>query len=142
AMVMGATIANLARHHEYPFHAIEDIEAPFLIIFFVLAGASLELGALIMAGSLGLVYMASRAIGKIAGAGIGALAAHTDPLTSRWMGLALMPQAGVAIGMTLVASSTFPEYRSVLLPVVIGAAIVFEIVGPLGTRMALKATQD
>ena len=46
SMVMGAVVANLAKHHEYPFHAIEDIEWPFMVIFFVLAGASLEFGTL------------------------------------------------------------------------------------------------
>jgi Kef-type K+ transport system membrane component KefB len=142
SMVMGATIANLARHHKHPFHAIEDIEAPFLIVFFVLAGASLELDALAAAGVLGIAYMVSRVIGKIAGAAAGAGISHADPQTTRWMGLALMPQAGVAVGMALVASSAFPEYRSVLLPIVIGATVVFEILGPIGTRMALNATKN
>jgi Kef-type K+ transport system membrane component KefB len=141
-MVMGATIANLARHHEYPFHAIEDIEAPFLIVFFILAGASLELDALAAAGLLGLVYMLSRVIGKMVGAAAGARISHADALTSRWMGLALLPQAGVAVGMALVACSTFPEYRHVLMPIVIGATVVFEILGPIGTRFALAATED
>jgi Kef-type K+ transport system membrane component KefB len=142
SMVMGATIANLARHHEYPFHAIEGIESPFLIIFFVLAGASLELDALAAAGLLGIAYMVSRVIGKIAGAAIGTRISHADTPTTRWLGIALLPQAGVAVGMALVASSAFPEYRSVLLPIVIGATVVFEILGPLGTRFALAATED
>jgi Kef-type K+ transport system membrane component KefB len=142
SMVMGATIANLAQHHEYPFHAIEDIESPFLIVFFVLAGASLELDAPAAAGLLGVVYIVSRVIGKFVGTAAGARISHADTLTTRWMGLALLPQAGIAVGMALVASSAFPEYRSVLLPIVIGATVIFEILGPFGTRFALTATKD
>ena len=114
SMVMGATVVNLAQHHEYPFHAIEDVESPFLIIFFMLAGAALELGALLDASLLGFVYIVSRVIGKFLGAAGGAAISHTDAATGRWMGLALLPQAGVAMGMALVASTTFPEFRTVL----------------------------
>ena len=142
SMVMGATVVNLAQHHEYPFHAIEDVESPFLIIFFMLAGAALELGALLDASFLGFVYIVSRVIGKFLGATGGAAISHADAATGRWMGLALLPQAGVAMGMALVASTTFPEYRTVLLPIVIGATVVFEILGPIGTRFALAATRD
>ncbi len=142
AMVMGAIIANLAQHHEYPFHAIENIESPFLIIFFILAGASLELSMLLDVGLIGIAYILCRAIGKIAGGGAGAAIAHADSATRRWIGLALLPQAGVAVGMALAASNAFPEYRSVLLPIVIGATVIFEIFGPLGTRLALAANKD
>jgi NhaP-type Na+/H+ or K+/H+ antiporter len=142
SMVMGATIANIARHHEYSFHAIEDIESPFLIVFFVLAGASLELDAMFASGFVGIAFIVSRVIGKTLGAAGGAAISHADAATGRWMGLALMPQAGIAMGMALVASTTFPEYRTVLLPIVIGATVVFEILGPIGTRFALAATRD
>jgi len=141
SMVMGATVANLARHHEYPFHTIEDVESPFLIIFFMLAGASLEFDALFDAGLIGVAYIVSRVIGKILSTWGGAAASSADAATGRWMGLALLPQAGVAVGMALVASNTFPEYRAALLPIVIGATVVFEILGPLGTRFALAACQ-
>lgn len=142
SIVMGATVTNLAQHHEYPFHAIEDIESPFLVIFFMLAGASLEMGALIDAGLIGTAYIGIRVIGKFLGAGAGAALSRIDPTMGRWMGLALLPQAGVAVGMALVASSTFPEYRSILLPIVIGATVIFEILGPIGARFALVATRD
>ena len=71
AMVMGMVIANLARHHEYPFHAIEGIEWPFMVIFFVLAGASLDLSALPSVGLSGAVYILCRAFGKYVAARLG-----------------------------------------------------------------------
>jgi hypothetical protein len=56
----------------------------------------------------------------------------------RWMGMALLPQAGVAVGMALVASDRFPDFREAILTVTIGTTIVFEIFGPIGTRLALE----
>jgi Kef-type K+ transport system membrane component KefB len=141
AMVMGAVIANLAKHHEYPFHAIEGIEWSFMVIFFVLAGASLNLGSLQAVGLIGLVYILCRASGKIVGARLGAEIARADKATKDWVGVALLPQAGVPIGMALVAANHFPEYRDTLLPIVIGSTVFFELVGPVLTRLALKRAQ-
>ena len=137
AMVMGAVVANLARHHEYPFHAIKDVESPLMVIFFVLAGASLDIGALWDIGLIGATYIVCRAFGKYAGARLGAEISGAGSSVKKWMGAALLPQAGVAIGMALVASNQFPEYRQVLLSVVISSTVLFEIVGPVFTRMAL-----
>jgi len=141
AIVMGAVITNTARHHEYPFHAIENIERPFLVVFFVLAGAALELELLWQASLIGAVYIGCRVLGKIVGALAGSRFSSESPTTGRWMGIALLPQAGVAMGMALLAATAFPDYRDILLPVVIGATVLFEIVGPFGTRMALAAMQ-
>lgn len=138
AIVMGAVVANFAKHHEYPFHAIEGIESPFMVTFFVLAGASLDFNG---AGNIGLilvVYIISRIAGKLIGARFGAQFSRANQKTKRWMGVALLPQAGVAIGMALVASNYFPEYRQILLSVVISSTIFFEIFGPIFTRLALK----
>ena len=138
AIVMGAVVTNFAKHHEYPFHAIEGIESPFMVTFFILAGASLNFNG---AGNIVLilaVYIISRTAGKLIGARIGAQFSRADQKTKKWMGVALLPQAGVAIGMALVASNYFPEYRQILLSVVITSTIFFEIIGPIFTRLALK----
>ena len=142
SMVMGATIANLARHHEYPFHAIEGIEWSFLIIFFTVAGASLDLSALKTIGLIGFIYIICRIIGKIVGATLGAYISNASAVTRRWMGIALLPQAGVAIGMALVASSQFPQYQQALLSVIISTTILFEIIGPIFSRFALKQVRS
>lgn len=138
SMVLGIIVANFAKHHEYPFHAIEGIEWPFMVIFFVLAGASLELKVVGDIGWVGIVYILCRAGGKLLGARIGSQCSKADHKTKRWMGVALLPQAGVAIGMALVASNYFPEYRQILLSVVISSTIFFEVIGPVFTRMALR----
>ena len=137
-MTMGVMIANFARHHEQPFRAIEGLEWPLLAIFFVLAGASLDISALIDIGWIGFAYVVFRSIGKIAGAWIGGSLSQVGPIERFWTGAALLPQAGAAMGMALVASSQFPEYRQFLLPIVIGATVLFEIVGPVVTRRAIR----
>jgi len=142
SIVMGAVVANFARHHEYPFHEIENIEWPFMTIFFVLAGASLELDMIKEIGLIGSVYIISRITGKLLGARIGAGLCKADTMTRCWMGFALLPQAGVAMGMALVAANRFPEYQQVLLTVVISSTVFFEIIGPVFTRAALRRASN
>lgn len=140
AMTMGAMIANLARHHDYPFHAIEGIEWPFMVVFFVLAGASLRFGSLYHIGLFGVAYIMLRTLGKFIGAAVGGQLSRADLQTRRWMGLALLPQAGAAMGMALVAANQFPEYRHMLLTIVISTTVIFELTGPVLTRLALSRT--
>lgn len=137
SIVLGATVANLAKHHERPFHAIEGIEWPFLILFFLLAGAALQIEALGQVGLLGLAYITLRVAGRILGTRLGGWLSGTEPVTRRWIGLALLPQAGVAIGMALLASQRFPELKDTVLTVVLGATVVFELLGPIMTRRVL-----
>lgn len=138
SMVMGAVVKNFAEHHEYGFHEIEDIEWPFMIVFFILAGASLQFGAVQLVLFSGGFYIVLRAAGKIIGAYLGGLISDSNKITKNWMGIALLPQAGVAIGMALVATNQFPQYRNNILPIVIFSTIFFEIIGPVFTRLALS----
>ncbi len=137
AMVLGTVVANLAHHHTRPFHAIEGIEWPFMILFFLLAGASLHVESLAQVGMLGLAYIVLRALGRVVGALAGGALSGAQRATRNWMGLALMPQAGVALGMALLASQHFEDRGEVILPVVVGTVVLFELVGPVLTREAL-----
>lgn len=141
-MAMGAVITNLAKHHDYPFHEIENIEWPFMVLFFMLAGASLEIDMLAELGFIGILYLVARAAGKLLGAWVGACASRADKGVRRWMGLALMPQAGVAIGMALLAANQLPEYRQIILSVVISTTVLFELFGPVFARLALSQTTN
>ena len=137
AMIVGATIVNLAAHHERPFAEIEHVEWPFMILFFLLAGASLQVAELAHIGLAGGVYIAARALGLIGGAYVGGTVTGAAPRIRRWMGLAIMPQAGVALGMALVAANAFPELEATIIPLVVGSTVVFELLGPILTRTAL-----
>jgi len=138
AVVMGATVANRAKHHAVTFREVERVEWPALVIFFVLAGASLELSQLAEIGWLGAGYVGLRTLGKVAGCELGGRVARMPRNESRWLGLAMLPQAGVAIGLALLASDRFPEVGEQLLAVVIAATVLFELVGPILTKLALE----
>jgi Kef-type K+ transport system membrane component KefB len=136
-MVMGSIVSNFARHHDYTFNEIENMEWPIISIFFILAGASLELNSVLLTGLIGGIYIVSRFAGKIAGGAIGAKIGHCSSDVTKWVGLAMLPHAGAALGMALVAASYFPNYGDTILSVVISATILFEIIGPLFAKLAL-----
>jgi len=137
SMVLGTVVANLARHHARPFHAIEGIEWPFMILFFVLAGASLHTQSLLRIGLTGLAYIIFRFIGRLVGAWVGSAISRAERAMRRWMGMALLPQAGVAMGMALVAVQRRPDLEEIVLPIVIASTVLFEVIGPVLTRIGL-----
>ena len=137
----GAIIVNLARHHDRPFHEIENIQWPFMMLFFILAGASLEVGRLVDLGIIGLGYLLLRFVSRIVGGWIGAWLARSPATQRPWFGVALMPQAGVAIGMALVAANHFPEMAETIIALTIGATVIFELFGPPATLLALRRAQ-
>lgn len=141
-MVAGVTVANLAAHHKRPFHAVENIEWPFMVLFFVLAGASLDMGGVETIGLIGVAYIVLRFVSRIIGGWLGASLAGAPDVQRRWMGLALVPQAGVALGMALVAGEQLPAYKDILLTIVVGTTIVFELIGPVLTQIALIKARE
>jgi Kef-type K+ transport system membrane component KefB len=138
AMTMGTVVSLLAKHHRRPFHVIENIEFPFMIVFFVLAGAALEPRALAGMGWYGFGYILLRAASRLVGGWLGGAAAGVDDGTRRLVGMALMPQAGVALGMALLAAEQIPSVGGVVLQAAIGSTVIFEVVGPVFTRHALN----
>ncbi|WP_319380517.1 cation:proton antiporter [Thiomicrorhabdus sp.] len=143
AMSMGTVVANFSRDHcERPFREIETFQWPLLILFFLLAGASLQLQSLFEAGLIGLAYILLRIAGRISGSFLGATWAGCHERNYAWMGLAMLPHAGVPIGMALVAIQHFPQHESLLLAVILGATVVFELIGPFITRKMLIKSGD
>ncbi|MRU15258.1 cation:proton antiporter [Roseovarius sp. A21] len=140
-MTAGALVANLARHHETAFHEIEHIQWPFMILFFLLAGASLNLSHLNGVGLALGGYVALRILGRALGGWIGGAAAATPAKHRPWYGMALLPQAGVAVGMALVAAQEFPEYADLLLGLTIATTVIFELIGPIATLWAINRVQ-
>lgn len=136
-MVAGAVVANFARHHESAFHEIEHIQWPFVMLFFLLAGASLELAALWQIGALGAGYIGLRVLGRLIGGWIGATLGRAPRQERGLYGPALLAQAGVAVGMALVAAQIVPEQADLILTLVIGTTIAFELIGPLATIWAV-----
>jgi Kef-type K+ transport system membrane component KefB len=137
-MTAGAVIANRAYHHERAFHEIEHIQWPFMILFFVLAGASLDIGRLAGFGVTGAAYVGLRIAGRLTGGWIGGTLAGTPAAHRPWYGMALLPQAGVAVGMALIAAREFPGHADLILGLTVATTIVFEVIGPLATLFAAR----
>jgi len=137
-MTAGAVIVNLARHHTRAFHEIEHLQWPFMIMFFILAGASLDADALWLIGPAGLVYAVFRIVARLLGGWIGASLAGEPAKDRKWYGPALLPQAGVAIGMALIAAEVFPGYGPRIMAMAVGTTIVFELIGPLAAAVTLS----
>jgi Kef-type K+ transport system membrane component KefB len=141
-MTAGVVIVNFARHHRRPFHEIEKIEWPFLLLFFVMAGASLDLSQLAKAGSVGVAFVVLRAGSRLIAGRIGGKLARLPKSHASQAGLALMPQAGVAVGMALVAAERFPDQGDAILAITVASTIFFEIIGPPLTQRALVRASD
>ncbi|WP_163559373.1 cation:proton antiporter [Halomonas sp. NO4] len=139
AMVAGTLVANLSRHHSRSFNEIEHIEWPFLVFFFVLSGASVDLARLDDALGMTLAYLVLRLVGRYLGGVLGVrLARERQAELPRDIGLALTPQAGVAMGMALLAAERFPAHGPALIATVVASTVLFEAVGPLLVRRVLR----
>jgi Kef-type K+ transport system membrane component KefB len=141
SMTMGVVVANVARHHRRTFRAIEGVEWPFMVLFFVLSGASLAFGPPGSAAALVAAYVVLRLLGRLAGGWLSGLALGQVEST-RKLGFALLPQAGVAIGLALVASQRLPEAGGVILSATVASTIIFELTGPVLTRLMLSQSGE
>ncbi|MEO5378408.1 MAG: cation:proton antiporter [Magnetococcus sp. DMHC-6] len=141
-MVMGSVTANVSRHPWKPFRIIERFWWPFLILFFLVAGANLEPESLSKIGLYGAVYVVCRMLGKTIGGWLGGTLSGALPIIRNWIGPALLPQAGVALSMTFIAIQKYPELKETLLPIVISGVMIFELIGPIFTRIALIRAEE
>jgi NhaP-type Na+/H+ or K+/H+ antiporter len=137
SMMMGLVVINLARENYKFFEILRTVDAPLYLVFFILAGAHLDFSILYKMGVVGLLYIIFRVIGKVYGAKIGAKISNAPKPIENWLGLGLTPQAGVALGIGLVAKSTFPEFGNYIFTIIAATTVIFELVGPLLTKFSL-----
>lgn len=137
-MAAGAALVNLSGHAPDVFRLAEGFTPPLFLAFFVLSGAEMNLSILPSVGLAGALYILLRVAGKIGGSYLGALLGKAPVLVRRWLGPALVPQAGVAIGLSLAATKILPEYGDTIRAVVLSATILYEVVGPVLAKLSLK----
>jgi Kef-type K+ transport system membrane component KefB len=135
-MVVGFIIVNRVKSQEM-FAVVEEIEDVLYAMFFVLAGLHFDLSVLKTAGILALLIVLSRYSGKYIGTRMGAKIAHAPDAVKKYLGLALLPQAGIAIGLSLLAAPQFPTFGDVLLNGVLASVIINELVTPPLTKYAI-----
>ncbi|HEX4999936.1 MAG TPA: hypothetical protein VFY29_17075 [Terriglobia bacterium] len=107
------------------------------VIFFVLAGARLQLSSFLLIGLSGVGYTFARILGKIAGAWFGARRLGAPPVVKNYLGVTFVAHAGVAIGLALQSQKTFPQDAEVIAVVILGSVLINEVVGPVMTRFAI-----
>lgn len=137
-MSMGAALINTGADGAEIFKLVDSVTPPIFLMFFVVSGAGLDIGVLPQIGLLGVLYLTVRVAGKIAGAAFGAWLVKAPEPVRKYIGLTLVPQAGVAIGLSLVAAGTLPEAGKTIRAVVLCATLIYELVGPAVTKIGLK----
>lgn len=136
-LVFGAGVANLVPYKVPIFDVAKAMEGPLLVMFFTLSGANLQLAGLIGVGAVGIAYIAGRIGGKLLGASLGASLAGSGPVSRKFLGFGLVSQASMAIGLAFLVQEKFPDMAGPVMPMTLGAVVVFEVAGPLLTRLAL-----
>ena len=136
-MFLGAIVVNINRENIRFFNILRSLDHPLYLIFFVIAGAQLQIPLLAKLGLIGLSYLILRVVGKMTGAWLGAVISGADKVTRRFMGLGLLPQAGVALGAALVAQARFPDIGDYVLTTIVATTVIYELIGPVCTRIAL-----
>jgi Kef-type K+ transport system membrane component KefB len=137
-MAMSAVYVNLSKVSNKVFDLIDRFTPPIFMLFFFISGAELNLTILPAVGIIGILYIVFRVVGKISGAAIGATISKSEPEVKKYLGYTLIPQAGVAIGLASVAMSVVPEYGQKIRTIVLCGTVIYELVGPLVTKLALK----
>jgi Kef-type K+ transport system membrane component KefB len=145
-LTLGMVFANLyLRANRRTYQAIQPVTLPIYIIFFVIAGAHLQVRLLPAMGVLGLVYIAARTCGLVGGASFGAAVSRQARAIRKYLGFGILSQSGVAIGLALLANMEFSvlgkagqDLGVLAINTIAATTIVFEIIGPIGTKFAIS----
>ena len=136
-MVFGAVYINLTEDKKL-FRQINNFTPPVMSIFFIISGMNLDLNALKTVGAVGVCYFIIRIIGKYMGTYISCLFLGTSREIRNYMGLALIPQAGVAIGLAFLGQRMLPtETGNLMMTIILASSVLYEMVGPVSAKAAL-----
>ena len=142
-MMLGTVFCNFCDVSEELMERADRWTTPVLILFFVISGAGLELSVFADATVvvIGIVYIIARSLGKYFGAGISARLTKSDPNIIKYLGITLLPQAGVALGMAIKAMELGPD-GAIVRNITLFAVMIYEIIGPFLTKIALTKAGD
>ncbi len=138
-LALGVALININPEGFRFFDIVHPVDTPLYLIFFVLAGALLEVELLRDVGLLGATYIVFRVVGKVGGAYLGgSISGEAGLAVRKYIGLGLVPQAGVALGVALMAREQFPGVGDMVFNTIVATTVVFELAGPIATRTALR----
>ena len=137
-MMLGTIFCNICPSSEELMAKTDRWTAPLFVLFFVISGAELDLSVFsdVTCVLIGIVYIVFRSAGKIIGAGISSKFMKCEPLVQKWLGFTLLPQAGVALGMSITVAELGSE-GAIIRSIVLFSVLIYELVGPMLTKIAL-----
>ena len=137
-MMLGTIFCNICPSSEELMAKTDRWTAPLFVLFFVISGAELDLSVFsdVTCVLIGIVYIVFRSAGKIFGAGISSKFMKCEPLVQKWLGFTLLPQAGVALGMSITVAELGSE-GAIIRSIVLFSVLIYELVGPMLTKIAL-----
>lgn len=143
-MMCSTVFCNLCDFSEEIMHKTERWTAPIYVLFFVISGAELDLTVFsdLAVVGIGIAYIISRSAGKVAGANISARFTRCEESICKYLGITLLPQAGVALGMSVTVAAQFGAEGAIIRNIVLFSVLIYELVGPLMTKMALTAAGE
>ncbi len=143
-MMLGTVFCNMSKFSNDIFTRADKWTTPLYAVFFVLSGAELDLGVFRYRSVviIGLVYILVRALGKYVGARYSSKMVHCSPTIVKYLGITLFPQAGVALGMVRAAAALGGDEAALIRNIILFSVLVYELVGPSLTRMALTAAGE
>ena len=143
-MMCGTIFCNLCDFSDGIMYKTERWTAPIYVLFFVISGAELDLRVFadLAVVGIGIAYILSRSAGKIIGASVSARFMKCQESIQKYLGITLLPQAGVALGMSVTVAAEFGPEGTIVRNIVLFAVLVYELVGPIMTKLALTAAGD
>jgi len=137
-MAMSAIYVNLSNVSDTVFEQVDRMTPPIFMLFFFISGAELDLRILPSVGVIGALYVIFRVVGKVLGAAFGAWVSNAEAVVKKYLGFTLIPQAGVAIGLASIAMTVVPEYGNKIRTIILCGTVIYELCGPVITKLALK----
>ena len=143
-MMCGTVFCNLCDFSEEIMHKTERWTGPVYVLFFVISGAELDLRVFadLAVVGIGVMYIATRSAGKILGASLSARFMRCEQSICKYLGITLLPQAGVALGMSVTVAAEFGAEGAAIRNIILFSVLIYELVGPMLTKMALTAAGD
>ncbi len=138
-MMLGTVFCNICDFSEDMMDRVDKWTAPLFVVFFVLSGAELDLGVFssLTVVTIGIVYIIARSLGKYIGAFVSAKATKCSPKICKYLGITLLPQAGVALGMSVTVAAELGTEGTIIRNIVLFAVLIYELVGPMLTKIVL-----
>lgn len=136
-MMVGATLVNLKQNSFRVFNSINEFTPPINLLFFTVAGASLNIKVLSSVGILGIGYIIARASGKYIGATLGAKAVGSEEKIVKYLGMSLLTQGGISIGLSMIVKKELPELSDSIITVILFSVLIYEIMGPILAKIAI-----